>query len=45
MKRKRFSQTIYQKESFPSKESDTKILQSTYFAYWMRHQLCKVHEI
>jgi len=25
--------TVYRKESFPSKESDTKILQSIYFAY------------
>jgi len=27
--------TVYQKESFPSKESDTKIFQSIYFAYYV----------
>ena len=28
--------TAYRKESFPSKESDTKLLQSIYFAYEVR---------
>jgi len=27
--------TVYRKKSFPSKESDTKILQSIYFAYYV----------
>jgi len=27
------SKTVHRKESFPSKHSDTKILQSIYFAY------------
>jgi len=26
---------LYPKKPFPSKESDTKILQSIYFAYWV----------